>query len=340
MKRIIVTDTHLGFKKANDFYHDVVCTLFQRISEYAEEHDIKEIIHLGDFFDNRKHLSLKTIHTAIKIGNRLNKKFDRSYLVVGNHDLFYKDRIFPNSLEIFNQFENIEVVDEPTDIDNILLMPWIINEEDAKSSIGRSRSEYCMGHFEMNGATINVSGKVAQGFKFGFSDFSKFKSVLSGHFHTKGSYGSNVTYLGSPYHMDFNDCGLRGFYVWDDGDLEFIEFSEYPKFVTYVAKYDDVLPQGEFDNKIVKIVFNQDFGISKNTEIIDRISDMNPFQVFVKYSFSPSLTNDDVDEEVKLQGPKDIHFDYIQKSDIPTHLNVKVVERVLSSLYEEMENVK
>lgn len=338
VKKIIVTDTHLGYKKANDYYHGVVSMLFQRITEYAEDNNIRELIHLGDFFDNRKHLSLKTIHTGLKIGDRLNQKFDKSYLVVGNHDLFYKDQIIPNSLEIFNKFENIEVVDEPMEHDNILLMPWIIDEAQAKSTIKDSNTEYCMGHFEINGAIINVSGKISEGSRFGFSDFSEYKRVLSGHYHTKGNYSSNVEYIGAPYHMDFNDSGLRGFYVWDDGDMEFIEFDEYPKFISYTARYDDVLSPNEFTNQIVRIVFREDFGTVKNTEIVERISAMSPHQLFVKYSFDKEFTNDQVDEELKLQGPREVHKNYIVNSDKPNHINPDMLNRLVDSLYDELEN--
>jgi len=61
-------------------------------------------------------------------------------------------------------------------------------------------------------------------------DFKKFKHVYSGHFHLPSTKG-NITYLGSPFQHTFNDVGsIRGYYIFDDGKLEFIEFTNAPKF--------------------------------------------------------------------------------------------------------------
>jgi hypothetical protein len=46
LKRILVTDTHLGYKKANDTYLDLTLYLFEDIGRYAKENKIVELIHL------------------------------------------------------------------------------------------------------------------------------------------------------------------------------------------------------------------------------------------------------------------------------------------------------
>ena len=339
MKRILVTDTHLGHKKANDFYLDLVDNLFDDIISYAGENNIKELIHLGDFFDNRKNMSLKTLFYARSIGNKL-RHFDKSYLILGNHDLFYKDRYLPNSHQIFGSMDHIEVVDKPTEVGDMLLVPWVVEGTewvDFGNFIEETNQKYCLGHWEINGAAMNQSGQVVADGDWNFNIFSKFERTLSGHFHTIGTYDNNVTYLGSPYHMTFNDTGVRGFYVFDDetNELEFIPWDKSPKFVQWNAKPDHLLGN-EFEGQVVKIIFNEDYGTTVNNQIISDVQATNPLQTFTEYRFSGGMTETMVTEEVSLLEPLEIHKDFVFHSEIPKHLNVKVLDKILDQLYDEV----
>ena len=339
MKRILVTDTHLGHKKANDFYLELVSNLFDDIISYADEHNIKELIHLGDFFDNRKNMSLKTLFYARSIGNKL-RKFDKSYLILGNHDLFYKDRYLPNSHQIFGSMDHIEVIDQPTEVGNMLLVPWIVEGTDwvdFGDFINKTNQKYCLGHWEINGAAMNQTGQVVTDGDWNFNVFSKFDRTLSGHFHTIGTYDNNVTYLGSPYHMTFNDTGVRGFYVFDDetDELEFIPWEKSPKFVQWNAKPDQLLGK-EFEGQVVKIIFNEDYGTTINNQIISDVQSTNPLQTFTEYRFSGGMTESMVTEDVSLMEPLEIHKDFVFHSEIPKHLNVKVLDKILDQLYDEV----
>lgn len=344
MKRILVTDTHLGYKKANDTYLELTFQLFEDIGAYAEENGIKELVHLGDFFDNRKHMSLKTLHYARRIALNM-ARFENSYLVVGNHDIFYKDRYFPHSHELFESIPHITVIDRPTEVGNMCLLPWFIggefgsfNDVSMGEFLTDTNAEYCLGHWEINGAKMNVSGRPAQGSQWNFSDFQKFKKTFSGHFHTIGEYNHNVMYLGSPFHMDFNDAGNRGWYVFDDetGELEFVEWNKAPKFVKWTAIPDNVFG-GEFENQVVKIVFEEDFGTTVNNTIINDVANTKPYQLFVEYSFSKGMTDEAIDVEVSLMGPKEVHRDFIEKSEVPSHLNKKVLVKLVEQMYGELD---
>lgn len=345
MKYILVTDTHLGIKKANDHYLELVLQLFEDIGDYAEEHNIREMIHLGDFFDNRKNMSLKTLFYARRIGLNLQPRFDNTYMILGNHDIFYKDRYLPNSHQVFGSMEHITVIDEPTQVNNCLLVPWIVEDgffgeekiNEFKQTIQDSPAEYCLGHWEMNGAAMNQSGQVVTDGEWDTNMFAKFHKTFSGHFHTVGQYPNNVQYLGSPYHMTFNDAGPRGFYVFDDatGDLEFVEWNKYPKYVQWVAKPDNVFG-GEFTGQVVKIIFGEDYGTTINSQIIQDVQNTNPYQLFTEYKFTHVMTDDKVTDDVQLMGPVEIHLDFIKHAETPQHLNKSVIDKIVSQLYEEV----
>lgn len=339
MKRILVTDTHLGLKKANDFYLELVFNLFEDIGDYAEEHNIKEFIHLGDFFDNRKNMSLKTLFYARRIGLNL-QKFEKSYMILGNHDIFYKDRYLPNSHQIFGSMDHIKIIDKPTHIGNMLLVPWIVEGTDYVdfgNFVNESVAEFCLGHWEINGAAMNQSGQISEGGEWNFDIFSKFNKTLSGHFHTSGLYPNNVQYLGSPYHMTFNDTGPRGFYVFDDetGELEFIQWDNYPKFIKWNAKPDNVFG-GEFEGQCIKIIFNEDYGTAINSQIIQDIQNTKPHQLFTEYKFTNMMTDDTVTDDVQLMGPEEIHKDFVRHAEIPQHLNLQMLNKIIDQLYDEL----
>lgn len=334
-KRILVTDTHLGCKKANDHYLDVVIGMFQNICDYATENNIKKFTHLGDFFDNRKAMSLKTLHAALKIGQMLQDTFDEVDLLIGNHDLFYKDQMYPNSLEIFKSYPKINVIDEPTVRDNILYVPWLI--EGAEQDLSQFEAKYCFGHFEINGAKMNKAGVNATGSLHNFTDFARFDKTLSGHFHTRGEYPHNVEYIGAGYHMDFNDTGVRGYYVWEEGNLDFVQFNDYPHYMTWVAQPDAVICAGDFKGKIVKIVFQEDFGISVNNQIIEDVRKDEPYHLFTDYVFGTGLTDEEIDEEISLMNPRDIHVDFIEKSEVPEYLDKTTMLTILGKLYDGLE---
>ena len=80
MKRILITDTHLGHKKASDLYLELTAQLFEDIGTYAQEHEIVELIHLGDFFDNRRVLNVKTLNYAHTIAGILDRDFE-TYII-------------------------------------------------------------------------------------------------------------------------------------------------------------------------------------------------------------------------------------------------------------------
>ena len=269
-----------------------------------------------------------------------------SYLVLGNHDIFYRDRYLPYSHELFQSMSHICVVDIPMDIsDTMCLVPWHIDGEFGLfngTSMGEflndTTTKFCAGHWEINGAKMNVSGRPAENSQWNFSDFQKFEKTFSGHFHTIGDYNHNVAYIGSPFHMDFNDAGARGWYVFDDvtGELEFVEWNKAPKFVKWTALPDNIFG-GEFAGQVVKIVFEEDYGTTVNNQIINDMTNTNPYQLFVEYAFNKGMTDESIDVEVSLMGPKEVHKNFIEKSEIPAHLNKKLMTRMVDQMYGELD---
>jgi DNA repair exonuclease SbcCD nuclease subunit len=322
----IVADTHLGVFKSADIWHDVVLELSKEIADTCVRRDIKRIIHLGDFYDNRRALNVKTLNYAHQIGQILNN-FE-TWMVVGNHDQYFKNQTHPHSLVTLREFQNIHIIDEPTCIDDTIgLVPWMQEFIHLECPI-------LMGHFEINGFKMN-DGYIMRRAHLNASDFKKFELVVSGHFHTPTSGVDGIRYLGSPYQQDFGDAGSsRGYYIYD-GDFEFIEFTKAPKFI--IINTDCFGDLTNIEGNIIKIIYDRDYGTVKNTEILDEIQLRNPLQVYTDFgNAAVDLTEDIIDEEVEMKSEKEVVRRYLEKSEIPEGLEFKTA---LSMFHNLIDNV-
>lgn len=341
MKYIVTTDTHLGRNNNDKSELEITEKFFEWIVEISIQYEINKFIHLGDYFDNRKSIAIPTLSKSLDIINMLTEVFDFSYLILGNHDCYYKNKPDPNSLEIFSpldDFKNnhpIEVVTNPKKVENILFVPWISDtNEIEKIKNNDYDAEYVMGHLPINEITLNRYGRKSEREIFNISDFKEYKKVFSGHFHQKGSY-SNIEYIGAPYHISFNDSGERGAYIFDSENesMEFIEYNGAPKYYILDGEnYDENLIEGNN----IRIDFFNNIGLNKIDEIVKKVESLNPNKLKISYKFSTEFTesseNDKIDE---IKGNREILLSYISESKVPDHISIKTMESIISSLENE-----
>jgi DNA repair exonuclease SbcCD nuclease subunit len=154
------------------------------------------------------------------------------FIIVGNHDVFYKNTNKINSPhEVFSELNPKRfhiIYNEPMEIrfgDSLcLFVPWMSKDsfDSCLKTIQKSPSDYCFGHFEINGFVMNNNNTCKSVLKK--SHFKNFKKVFSGHFHTRSSIG-NVIYTGSLCELDWNDFDVKkGFYLLetDNNKIRFI----------------------------------------------------------------------------------------------------------------------
>lgn len=342
MGKLLVTDTHLGLYQDNDKWLDIVLQFFKDIVSYCHKNHIREVIHLGDFFNNRKSLNTKTQNTAHRIGKVLGAIPDlKTYIIVGNHDCYYKNQIHPTTLELFKKYPHIEIVDKATVLDNILLLPWGVPIEYPDNSV---HPLFCFGHFAINGFHMNDSYVCKKGMEA--SNFENFKQVLSGHFHTPSSKG-NITYLGAPYGQTFHDAdSKRGFYEWkgdaNSSNLVFIEYTKAPKFKkirSYNLEFDvgeDFLRE-QIEGNIIRIVFDKDYGTIKNQELVDIVMGANPFACSIDFA---KIEGTDVEEDAeKIENREQMITSYIMDQTYPENIQKPVLVGMFKQIMDEAEEL-
>lgn len=345
----ILGDTHLGVRNDLNLFHDHFDTFYDQFVAHLKHNNISDVFQLGDLFDRRKYINFNTLsRSKTYLFDRLREAGIRMHVLIGNHDIFFKDTLTVNSpslvLQEYINDGTIVLYDTPTSVaiydTTIDIIPWICkdNEDDALEFIIKSKSDICMGHFELVGFPM-YRGVDAHG-GMATDIFEKYELVLSGHYHTKSQKG-NITYVGTPYEMtwqDYNDP--KGFHTFDTEtrQLTFIPKTN-PIFVR--IDYDDTKEMLDLDftslkNKYVKVVVTNKTDLYKFDQFINTIYNSGCYDVKVVEDLS-EFQEGDIDEEIDLEDTLDVLSSFIDSID--TDANKDEIKRFMKTLYIEALHV-
>ena len=160
MKIALITDTHFGARGD----HAAFDRYFKKFYEQSffptlDERGIRNVIHLGDMFDRRKYINYLTLNNCREyFFDPLRDRKIRLDVIVGNHDVFYKNTNEINSPELLlADYDNITPYSDPVELtyagSDILMLPWICadNYQEVMGMIADTRAEICFGHLEIAG---------------------------------------------------------------------------------------------------------------------------------------------------------------------------------------------
>ena len=210
-KILCIGDTHNGANGNNPRLLQQNVELYERIRKIIYAHNIDFCVDLGDFFDDREKIDVKTLGV---VRNKMLKDLPVPfYFIVGNHNLYYKNSSLVNNLtETIGDLPNVHIIDKYTQIPeaSLDLIPWInnANAEYISELIKGSTSKWCMGHFEFNGFQFDKSRVAEVKEKISASLFHNYIEVISGHYHI-ASHKGNITYLGTPVQLTWIDVDVE-----------------------------------------------------------------------------------------------------------------------------------
>lgn len=262
MKIAILSDTHWGVRGDSTAFLDYQKIFLDNVFfPYLAEHGITKIIHPGDLVDRRKYINFNT-------AKRMREDFLDPcriyypcglYIIAGNHDIYSKNTSEVNALAeligVNDTWINYCTAPKTINIDgiDILLLPWINDEnyDECMVAIRTTNAQICIGHLELKGFEMQRGHVADHGMDP--SIFDKFDLVISGHYHTRSTKG-NITYVGTPFQMNWGDYGeKRGFHILDTDtrELEFIEnpYSLFNKFIYNDTGMDQELLTKQLDNE-------------------------------------------------------------------------------------------
>lgn len=342
MKIAILGDTHFGARNRN-----ITIEKWQRkfYEEYfwptIDDLGIRQIIQVGDYFDSRKWLNIQTIAFQKDVFvNQAQKRDVNVDVLVGNHDIPFRHSLKNNSpMQILGHEPNFTVYEKPTTCyyhdKELVLMPWICKENyDECMNVIRQGGDTIIGHFEIKGFLMHPGSYSKDGLTRG--DFSKWKNVISGHYHSQSKDG-NIHYTGTPYQMMWSDCGGKhGFWIYDTDTGESV-FKKNPFDYYYKIEYDDdfensCLEEMDLKDAYVKVNVKEKADFVNFEKFIDTINFHEPFELKINESFE-EYSSDNVKEIIELSETTDIISEYID--DVATANNKEEIKKIMISIYEE-----
>jgi hypothetical protein len=186
----------------------------------------------GDFFDSRNNIHLVTLKMAMESLERINAAFPKSYFILGNHDLFHREKRDTSSVIVAKNFKNIEIIDKPITTNDVSFLPWMIGDE---NKMRAPKSRYSFSHLELPGFLMNARIELPETpHSAKASSFVDQEFVFTGHFHIR-QIKKNIIYTGSVFPFNFSDnfSEDRGamFLDWG-GQPEFVAWPDQPLFRT------------------------------------------------------------------------------------------------------------
>jgi hypothetical protein len=286
----VLGDLHLGVRNNSVEWSEIQTTFLidyflKKIEEEGFDPEKDILVQVGDWNHVRESTNVRIYKLSLQIADAFTKKFKRGvHVILGNHDVYYKDRTDTHSLEGFNKiYSNFHVYEKPKTITinshKFLMLPWIEKLDELRNQISlHSSAKYVFCHADFKGFNFNKVQKLEHGLEQ--EDIQSFSRIYSGHIHIRQEKG-NVLYVGTPYEMDRGDRGnQKGFYILDvSGDQiteRFVPNTVSPKHIRFdVLDLLELTPeqiQQEFINNFVDIMieseFSKKFPLSQFTELV------------------------------------------------------------------------
>ena len=349
MKIALITDTHFGARNDSLIFSDFFRKFYEDIFfPTLKERGITEVIHLGAVVDRRKFINYKTLNSMKDIlFDPLHEMGGNIKIIVGNHDIYYKNTLSVNSMtELTKGMDHVTVYTEPCEVSltkdhKVLFVPWICddNEEQTKELIEKTRTPVAFGHLHLEGIEQNKGSFSIDGYSP--SMYKAFQRVFSGHFHHRSTTG-NITYLGNPYEItwsDYND--KRGFHIYDTETME-TEFIENPYSMFHKIYYnDEKVDYGDlskYENCYVKIIIENRNNSYLFQVLMDKLVDVGVGHIsVVDNMFDIEDLGDDIENMEDVEDTMSVIKSCVESLQIENKESLNIL---MQSLYNEALTVE
>lgn len=345
MKIALVTDCHLGVKKASEVFLESQLKFFRnQFIPDLKKKGISTIIIPGDFFDNRLALDSKILTHVLDLFENDLKDFD-VHILVGNHDSYYESTIKVNSLRVLDFYNNVTIYEENKSVEmfgkKFFMCPWITNTEEFLKTLEiLPEHDICFGHFNFSNFMMFKDQEADHGLNPELF-YKKFKLTISGHFHTKSEKemnGNRIVYIGNPFHFTRNDMfDERGYSILDTDtlELEFIENVESIRFVKYM--YPKELTEKDIKNNHVDIYikYGEDYDEKAVDEYINRLESFEPAFPINRKTIN-TFEIDSVEEQMKGTSTIELIKEW---NETQSYENKEEILEIVFELYDECKNI-
>lgn len=321
MKLLLIGDLHFGERSDSQKFNEHILKFLTWSVELAKEHGLESVVQLGDWFHHRNKIQVQTLTYGIEGARILSNHFgkDKTFVLEGNHDLFYLDRLDVSSVSALRPY--VTVVDKPMEIiPNCYATPWITDGEVWEKVIDASSShEYLFAHLELNGFMVNDKYEMEHGRSH--RELKNYECVITGHYHSMQTK-DNVLYVGTPYPITMNEANEdHGVFILDT-DLATIDFVKYDGITVVSLKIDE----------------------------IEKIVDYDPATTSIRIEFPDDLEDESIIEETKKllmeKNFEEVKIKYrgqkakeLIEADVSTVENIENIDAAVMSFIEESTQI-
>ena len=227
------TDIHFGLKSGSRTHNQDCEDFVSWFCDTAQAEGAETCIFLGDWHHNRSATDVSTMNYTVSNLEKLSTNFETVYFILGNHDLFYKDKREINSIEFMRLFPNVVPIKDPFTSGDVTILPWLIGDE--WRDVSKIKSKYVFGHLELPNFYMNAMVQMPDHGQLQSGHFVNQEYVFSGHFH-KRQTGRNITYMGNAFPHNYADAGddERGMMMLSWGGIpEYRSWPGQPVYRTY-----------------------------------------------------------------------------------------------------------
>jgi len=321
----IWTDYHIGIKQNNEQKLEIAEKYIDWFILKCINNKVDKVVFLGDFFHTRNTINVNILNKSYEILKKLTDNFE-VFLIIGNHDIFYKQQMNVHSLKGFSDIPNLHLIENTTEI--------LINEK--KTGLmcpfhwevpKNKKYDYMFGHFEMSGAKLAGSLSIDKMPMQKLLDYAPL--VFSGHYHISKEYlfetGKVIT-VGSTFEQDWGDFNNeKGFYILDGKTFKYKkiinDFSPKHKKIFWSNILDNL---SEFNGCFVKVVVDCPYTFDKLNELVLKLKTTGAINVEVDflYNVEDFASSDNTISQKKSY----TKFEYI-KNYIDDMSNIEGVEK-------------
>jgi DNA repair exonuclease SbcCD nuclease subunit len=351
MKVALINDTHCGCRNSSDIFLDNAEKFFTDVFfPYLLEHNISHIVHLGDYFDNRKFINFRALSRNRSFFLKKLREYGITMDIIrGNHDTYFKNTGELNSLkELLGHYMNeVNIIHEPTVMEygslKMGLVPWIDaeNEKQSLDFLSNAKCDIIGGHFDIIGYEMLRGIKCEHGIDR--SVFNRFESVYSGHFHTKSTQ-DNITYLGSQLELNWNDADDKKYFHVLDTETRSLDAIHNPHTLFKRIRYDDTNTDylhydlSDIDGRFVKVqVINKSDQYTFD-RFIDRVQSRSILELKIAENFNEFMGENVEDQEISVEDTSTLLYTYIDAVD--TDLSKDKIKAQMTNLMTEAQTLE
>lgn len=239
------------------FYNEFIPYLISNV----QPNDI--LVHLGNLLCKTKTIDLNALKFIQDLFETISEILP-VYIIEGENDNL--------GLNILKNFENIQIIKKPTEVDVLLDQRFLFLPINTKiEDIDNFDSDYCF---------LNINYLNSPKKDIIVSKLKKFKKCYNG-FYDKNGVTSNIKNLGAPYNIDGDD--KKGFIVLEthtDKD-KFIQNKLSPNFkkISIETESDLNISPDIFKNNYVSLNINKQLLIDNKLKIEMLITEYNPVNI-------------------------------------------------------------